>query len=115
MPPGNWSRTTTFEATSTPLLPMTKVYFRPPRQAGGPRSGGEVGASWVPPCAVVGHELAQIGSGESPLVIVRSTDGRTVVSSVSVLETPMFLMLPVTVAVLMIVEPAEPTTWPRTV
>jgi hypothetical protein len=36
----------------------------------------------------------------------------TVVSSVSVLETPVFLMLPVTVAVSKRVEPAEATTWP---
>ena len=45
-------------------------------------------------------------------MIVRSTAGFTVVSSVSVLVTPVFLMLPVTVAVLKMVEPAEATTCP---
>src|SRR5262245_37158659 len=98
-----------------PLLPMTSVYLRPPRQAGGPSSGGDAGGATAPPCAVVGHELAQTGSGASALVTVRSIDGRTVVSSVSVLETLWFLMLPLTVAVLMIVEPADPTTCPVTV
>ena len=47
--------------------------------------------------------------------MVRSTSGFTVVSSVSVLLTPVFWMLPVTVAVSKIVEPAEATTWPRIV
>ena len=54
-----------------------------------------------------GHERAHTGSGESALVIVRSTAGLTVVSSVSVLVTPLFLMLPVTVAVSKIVEPGR--------
>jgi hypothetical protein len=63
----------------------------------------------------VGHDPAQTGSGESALVTVRSIAGLTVVNSVSVLVVPAFLMLAVTVAVLMMVDPAEPTTCPLTV
>ena len=95
-----------------PLLPTTIVYFSPPRQTGGARSGGDAGAASVPPWAVVGQELAQTGSGASDTVTVRSIAGRTVVSSVAVFEWPTFLMLPLTVAVLMSVEPADATTWP---
>src|SRR5690349_9414653 len=59
-----------------------------------------------------GHERAQTGSGLSAFVIVRSTPGRTVVASEAVFEMPVFLTLPVTVAVLKIVEPADVTTVP---
>ena len=45
-------------------------------------------------------------------MIVRSTAGRTVVTSDAVLLTPVFLTLPVTVAVLKIDEPADWTTVP---
>src|SRR5215468_991607 len=98
-----------------PLFPSTNVYCSPPRHTGAASSGGEAGGATAPPCAVVGHEPAHTGSGASAFVMVRSMDGRTVVNSVSVLETLWFLMFPLTVAVLMIVEPAEPTTWPVTV
>ena len=46
---------------------------------------------------------------------MRSTDGLTVVNSVSVLVVPMFLIFAVTVAVLMMFDPADATTWPFTV
>ena len=62
-----------------------------------------------------GHVRAQAGSGLSSLVIVRSTDGRMVVDSVAVLVTPTFLMLPWTVAVLKMFDPAGPMTMPRIV
>jgi hypothetical protein len=62
--------------------------------------------------AVVGHERAQTGSGESLFVIVRSTAGRTVVDSESDAWTPWFLMFPVTAAVLKIEAPAVLTTRP---
>jgi hypothetical protein len=80
-----------------PELPTTKVYFRPPTQTS---PGG------------AGNELAQTGSGEAPLVIVRSTAGFTVVFSVAVAVTPVFLMLAVAVAVLMRTVPAGDTTLP---
>src|SRR5204863_340988 len=63
----------------------------------------------------VGHERAQTGSGPSALVMVRSTAGLTVVTSDAVLVTPVFLTLPVTVAVLKIDEPADWITVPTIV
>ena len=62
-----------------------------------------------------GHDRAQIGSGLSHFVIVRSIDGRTVVDSDAVFVTPTFLMLPWTVAVLNRLEPADAMTYPLTV
>ena len=59
---------------------------------------------------VPGHDAAHTGSGESAFVIVRSNCGITVVSSVSVVVYPLFLMLPVTVAVPIMYDPAEPIT-----
>src|SRR5258708_32337335 len=109
---GSSSRTTTPDAGSTPLLPITIVSLSPPRQTGGASRGGDVGTASAPPSRVVGNELAQTGLGTPTLVIVRSIPGRTVVLSVSVLETPLFLMLPLTVAVLRMVDPAEATTVP---
>ena len=61
---------------------------------------------------MVGHELAGTGSFSSVLVTVRSIAGRTVVSSVAVAEWAVFLILPLTVPVLMSVDPAEATTCP---
>ena len=46
---------------------------------------------------------------------VKSIAGFTVVNSVSVLVVPAFLILAVTVAVLMMVDPADATTCPLTV
>src|SRR5262249_53888188 len=101
-PAGSGSRTTTPVASRMPLLPTTKLYVKPPRQTGG--------AGRFP-----GHDRAQTGSGDSVFGMVRSIDGLTVVSSVSVAVTPWFLMLPVTVAVLKIVDPAAAITRPLTV
>src|SRR5262245_8312031 len=99
-----------------PLLPSTNVYVSPPRHTGESRSGGLPGGGVAPPpWAVVGNDAAQTGSGASAFVTVRSTPGRTVVRSVSVADVPAFLMFPVTVAVLMMVEPADCTTCPLTV
>src|SRR6476469_3205069 len=78
-----------------------KVYFSPPVQ----RSAA----------SLEGHERAHTGSGWPDLVIVRSFCGLTVVRSVAVARTPVFLMLAVAVAVLMMVVPAGATTVPRTV
>src|SRR5688500_16031766 len=97
-PAGSTSRTTTLVAAVRPLLPTTKVYLRPPWQ--------RLGASGP------GQERAQTGSGLSALVIVRSTAGLTVVTSEAVFDTPVFLTLPVTVAVLKIVDPADERTVP---
>src|SRR5688572_8897505 len=100
-PAGMASRTTTWAAAATPLLPTTKVYFSPPVH----RS----------PALVDGHERAHTGSGWPALVIVRSFCGFTVVRSVAVARTPVFLMFAVAVAVLMSVVPAGATTRPRIV
>src|SRR5688572_7845444 len=112
VPAGSGSRRTTPVAARMPLLPTTKVYVRPPRHTGGASSGGTAGAGWA---ALTGHELAQTGSGVSAFVTVRSIDGFTVVNSVSVVDDPLFLMFPVTVAVLTMFDPAAATTWPVTV
>src|SRR5262245_44675584 len=64
---------------------------------------------------VVGQDRAQTGSGESSLVIVRSTIGRTVVDSEALAWTPWFLMFPVAVAVLKMLAPALMTTIPEIV
>ena len=61
-----------------PELPTTKVYFSPPTHT------SPAGA---------GNDEAHTGSGDAALVMVRSTPGLTVVRSVAVAVTPVFLML----------------------
>src|SRR6478735_4090590 len=90
-PAASWSRMATFDAAVLPLLPTTNVYVRPPRHTGAasrPMAGMSPAAGGTPPSrsrwsadgfAVVGHDRAQTGSGESAFVIVRSIAGRTVV------------------------------------
>jgi hypothetical protein len=85
-----------------PLLPTTSVYVRPRWHT------ADAGTS-------PGHERAHTGSDEAAWVMVRSTAGITVVSSVPVLLMPVFCMFPVSVAVLVIVEPADATTLPAMV